>query len=55
MIENIIAILVIAAIASGAAFYIYKQKKHGAHCIGCPYSKECGKSSCGCSDRNKTK
>ena len=35
----IIAILV--AIIGGAAFYIYKAKKSGKKCIGCPDSGSC--------------
>lgn len=45
--ENLILILIIIAIAGGAAGYIYKAKKNGAHCIGCPNSKQCGKN-CDC-------
>ena len=50
-------ILIIAVIVGGAAFYIYKQKKKGRKCIGCPYGDSCGKSkgaySCGCNDDPK--
>lgn len=35
----IIAILVV--IIGGAAFYIYKAKKSGKKCIGCPDSGSC--------------
>ena len=44
----IIAIIVI--IVGGAAFYIYKAKKSGKKCIGCPDSKTCS-SSGGCSGK----
>lgn len=44
--KNIIAILIIALILSLAIFYIVKQKKSGAKCIGCPHSKECNKCNC---------
>lgn len=40
---DIIIILVILAILGGAIAYIIKEKKAGAHCIGCPHSKTCGK------------
>ena len=45
-----IVLAVILAIVGGAALYIYKAKKKGAKCIGCPDSKTCsGKcSSCAC-------
>ena len=39
---NLIAIIVLVLIIGCAAFYVYKAKKSGRKCIGCPYSKECG-------------
>ena len=48
MIKDIIIIAVILVIITSAAFYIIKQKKSGAKCIGCPYAKQCGKTSCSC-------
>ena len=44
---DLIIIAVIALIVAAAARYIYKEKKSGAKCIGCPASKNCG-GSCGC-------
>ena len=49
---DFIIILVIAAIVGSASFYIYRAKKCGKKCIGCPDSATCGKynesvSSCG--------
>jgi len=41
--ENYIIIAIILIIAGLAAFYIYKQKKKGKKCIGCPYADECAK------------
>ncbi len=41
-----IAIVIIVAILGSASYYIYKKKKSGAKCIGCP---ESGSSSCHCS------
>lgn len=49
--ESIIAAVVIIAIVALAVRYIYKEKKSGAKCIGCPDSKTCSAkscSSCGC-------
>lgn len=43
---TIITVIIIAAILGGASFYIYKEKKNGAKCIGCPHSKSCGKNCC---------
>ena len=43
---DVIVILVIVLIVGGAAAYIIRQKKNGAHCIGCPDSKVCASHSC---------
>ena len=40
--ENLIVVVILALILGGAAFYIYKAKKSGAKCIGCPDAKTCG-------------
>lgn len=45
--ENIIIIIAIAAaIIAAAIIYIIRAKKGGAHCIGCPHSKQCGGNCC---------
>ncbi len=47
--ENIILIILLIAIIGFAVIYIYKEKKNGAKCIGCPHAKNCRKESCdGC-------
>lgn len=38
---NIIVIAILAIIVALAGGYIYKEKKKGKKCIGCPYSGEC--------------
>ena len=43
---DLIVIAVIAAILGGAAWYIYKSKKNGVHCIGCPDAKTCPSKGC---------
>ena len=47
-----IIIAVILAIVGGAAYYIYRAKKSGKKCIGCPDSGscagKCGSCACGC-------
>ena len=48
MYKDIILVLILLIIAGGAGFYIYKAKKSGAHCVGCPHSKQCGKKTCSC-------
>ena len=40
---NIIATAVIAAIVGAACVYIYKEKKKGTKCIGCPMAGNCQK------------
>ncbi len=42
-IANIVIIMILLAAVSGACAYIYKEKKRGRHCIGCPYSGACPK------------
>ncbi len=46
--SNILIIVFILAIIAGAGFYIYRQKKAGAACVGCPHAKSCGGQCCGC-------
>lgn len=46
--ENIVVILIVAVIVALAGLYIYKSKKSGKKCIGCPDSGSCGKSTCNC-------
>lgn len=40
--ENVILILVLAAILGGAVAYIVKVKKSGVKCIGCSAGRSCG-------------
>ncbi len=40
-VTNIIVILIVAAVIGAICFYLYRQKKRGVTCIGCPYAKEC--------------
>lgn len=42
--ENFVIILIVSVIIGLAAFYIYKSKKAGKKCVGCPYSCSCSKS-----------
>ena len=44
--ENAIIIIVLVLILGGVGFYIYKAKKNGAACIGCPHAKACGGGCC---------
>lgn len=45
---NVIAVLVLLAILGAAGGYVYKAKKRGDKCVGCPYAKQCGAQSGGC-------
>ena len=53
---NIIIILILLAVIAGACAYIYREKKKGRHCIGCPYSAACPKrniTNSGCTGNDK--
>ena len=45
MIDYVI-ILAVLLIVGGAGYYVYRAKKRGQKCIGCPYADQC---SGGCS------
>lgn len=53
---NIIIIALLIVLNGLAVTYIYRSKKKGKTCIGCPYSGSCGKTSgetCGSSNSPK--
>ena len=54
--ESFIVALVILAIVGLAAGYVYREKRKGVKCVGCPYAKECAakRSSCGCGNHCNT-
>lgn len=41
--SNLIIIAILVVVLGGAILYIYKEKKSGTKCIGCPAGKTCGK------------
>ena len=41
---DLIILAILAAILGGAGFYVYRSKKKGSACIGCPSGGSC--SSC---------
>lgn len=43
---DILIVLAVLLIVGGACFYVWKAKKRGQKCIGCPYA---GKEGCSCS------
>jgi len=51
---NVILIIVLLLIAGSAGFYLYKAKKSGQHCVGCPYAKQCAGKSCSCNKENNS-
>ena len=40
---DLIAFMVILVLVAGASLYIYKEKKKGRRCIGCPMAGNCAK------------
>ena len=46
--EDLILILVLVLIIGGAALYIYRAKKKGRKCIGCPSGGSCSGNCNGC-------
>ena len=46
--ENLIILLLVGLMVGAAAGYIWKEKKKGTRCIGCPHSGKCGGSCSGC-------
>ncbi len=46
---DILVILALILIVGGAAAYVYKAKKRGQKCIGCPHAAACAeKAGCTC-------
>ena len=41
--DNFIIIAILVVIVGLAATYVYKAKKSGKKCIGCPYAGSCAK------------
>lgn len=62
--ENCIVAVILVCVISAAVLYLYKAKKKGQVCVGCPYSKQCASKktgdhskhcNCGNSDLNEAK
>lgn len=51
--ENIIIIALVAVAVGCAGLYVYKARKSGKKCIGCPESGSCTACSCGCGSVEK--
>jgi len=39
-VENFIILAILFSVVGAAVFYIFKEKKKGKKCIGCPYSEQ---------------
>ncbi|MBQ7002769.1 MAG: FeoB-associated Cys-rich membrane protein [Oscillospiraceae bacterium] len=46
--ENVIIVLILVTIAALIISYLYRAKKRGQTCIGCPHSKQCSGKCGGC-------
>ncbi len=53
MLENIIIIAIVVIVLGGAATYVYKAKKSGKKCIGCPDGCNCSQKECDCCSNKK--
>ena len=47
---DVLILVALAGILGGAGYYVYRAKRRGQKCIGCPNSKTCG-GSCHCGDK----
>lgn len=45
---DFIIIAVVAAIVFAIGIYLYRAKKRGGKCVGCPYAKQCAQKHGGC-------
>ena len=46
--ENIIPVVILVLLVGGAVLYIWRSKKRGAKCIGCPHARNCKSGPCSC-------
>lgn len=52
--EDVIIVVIVLCIVGAVCTYLYKAKKRGETCVGCPYAKQCGgKCNGGCDSNNK--
>lgn len=50
---HVIVIVILVLMIAGVSLYLYKAKKRGEKCIGCPYAKQCGNNQCSCKNVRK--
>ena len=50
---DFIIIAIVVCLIAAVGMYLYRAKKRGQACVGCPYSKQCGSktSSCSCDSK----
>ncbi len=51
--EDVIIVVILVLIVGAIGLYLYRAKKRGEKCIGCPYAKQCGGSCSGCANHKK--
>ena len=49
--DNLIVIAVLVVVIGGAAIYVFKQRKKGVKCIGCPNGNDCSGNCCSCDSK----
>ena len=42
MLETVIVMLILLVVIGSAALYVYRAKKRGVKCVGCPHGGHCG-------------
>ncbi len=51
--KDLIIILIVLAIIAVISLYIYKEKKRGTKCIGCPHAGKCAsRNGCSCGGKS---
>ena len=50
--EDLIVLVILLIIVVAAIIYIYKEKKKGTRCIGCPSAGHCSSNGCGKAKEN---
>ena len=48
---DLVVILILVLIVGAIWMYIYKSRRSGVKCIGCPFAKQCG-GKCSCKPKN---
>ncbi len=48
--SDLVILVIVAAVVALAGLYVYRAKKRGQKCVGCPHSKKCGSKTCSCGE-----